>query len=556
MNKKQQLIITMLEEAKRGFDLHRSDFEVLEQGFLNILPNELIEDLKKRNKSHIAPKIIQAKIRRIVIAILKTYFENDELARLVPVFEQYREDAEKLQLALDHWLSRRINLYSRLKPVMYDACVYGLCCAKVYWSDTLKVQRVKIKDIYIDPNAESTFDIQYVVNRVYTTLGKLKKQFGNRKIFKNYVGDYDGDNKVSTEYVGDATRILVYELYRFEGGTWRVSTLLPDYTFLRTDVPLKDGLPFVFGTVDPQFVRINETGTVEAYGASIVEPMIPLQDTYTVLRNQQIDAVNEQLNPRFLVTKTSGLNQKDVAGNKRVIVANNIDNVRELPKPNINQSLFATDKLDVEMQEVSGITKFAQGMADKHLNSTATGISILTQESNEVIADIIRSLNESFFEPLIARMVKLIYKYDTNPLLYDVDRSKNILFKVAINAGVGATNKEVMLNNITTAEQTALQVIGVAAKLGDMDKVRKYLDVLDELYTKKVATIGLKSLIPMLKEENGTRGTQGATGGAEAAGGAGEQHGVSAIPLGDVAEGAGAIPRGDESEFNGFFEGA
>ena len=556
MNKKQQLIVTMLEEAKRGFDLHRNDFEILEQGFLNILPDELLEHLKKRGKSHIAPKIIQAKVRRIVISILKTYFENDELAKLVPVFEQYREDANKLQLALDHWLSRRINLYSRLKPAMYDACIYGLCCAKVYWSDTLKVQRVKIKDIYIDPNAESTFDIQYVVNRVYTTIGKLKKQFGNRKIFKNYVGDYDGDNKVSTEYVGDATRILVYELYRQEGGKWYVSTLLPDYTFLRTDVPLKDGLPFVFGTVDPQFVRINEMNTVEAYGASIVEPMIPLQDTYTVLRNQQIDAVNEQLNPKFVATKTSGINQKDVVGNKRVITANDISQIRELPKPNIHQSVFATDKLDVEMQEVSGITKFAQGMADKNLNSTATGITILTQESNEVVADIIRSLNESFFEPLIARMVKLIYKYDTNPLLYDVDRSKNILFKVSINAGVGATNKEVMLNNITTAEQTALQIIGVAAKLGDMDKVRKYLDVLDELYAKKVATIGLKSLIPLLKEDNGARRDEGTADRPAEAGGAGEQSDVQALPVGDVGEGAGAVPGIDESEFNGFPEGA
>lgn len=554
MNKKQQLIVTMLEEAKRGFDLHRGDFEALERGFLNLLPDELIADLEKRKKSHIAPRIIQAKIRRIVISILKTYFENDELAKLVPVFDQYREDSKKLQQALDHWLSRRINLYSRLKPAMYDACVYGLCCAKVYWSDTLKIHRVKIKDIYIDPNAESTFDIQYVVNRVYTTLGKLKKQFGNRKIFQNYVGDYEGDGKVSTEYVGDASRVLVYELYRFENGKWRVSTLLPDHTFLRTDVELKDGLPFVFGTVDPQFVRIDEQNSVEAYGASIVDAMIPLQDTYTVLRNQQIDAVNEQLNPKFVATKTSGLNQKDVVGNKRVITANDINQIRELPKPNINQSVFATDKLDVEMQEVSGITKFAQGMADKNLNSTATGITILTQESNEVVADIIRSLNESFFEPLIARMVKLIYKYDTNPLLYDVDRSKNILFKVSINAGVGATNKEVMLNSITTAEQTALQIIGLAAKLGDMQKVRKYMDVLDELYAKKVATIGLKSLIPILKEDDG--GDQRAKSGPGGAGEAPEQPDVSTLFAGDVAEGTGAVPGVDEPGADGLPEGA
>lgn len=509
MNKKQQLIVTMLQEAKKGFDLHRSDFDILERGFLNILPDEVAEELKKRKKSMITPKIIKSKVRRIVISVLKTYFENDEFAKLVPVFDSFKDDTERLQKALNHWTTRRINLYSRVKPIIYDACVYGLCCAKVYWSDTLKVNRVKIDDIYIDPNAESIFDIQYVVNRVYTTIGKLKKKFGNKKIFQNYVGDYGGDNKVSSEYIGDATRIMLYELYRFQDGQWRVSTILPDYTFLRTDEPLKDGLPFIFGIIDPQFVRISESNVVEAYGGSIVEPMIPLQDEYTVIRNQQIDAINEQLNLRFLATKTSGINQKDVVSNKKVITANDISTIKELPKPNINQSVFAVDRLDVEMQEVSGITKFNQGMADKNLNSTATGITILTQESNEVVADITRSLNESFFEPLISRMVRLIYKYDENPLLYGVDRSKDIKFKVSINAGIGATNKEVLLNSITTAEQTALQILNTAANLGDAGMAKKYLSLLDELYSKKLAAIGFKDLIHRKEVNDGRAGSDG-----------------------------------------------
>ncbi len=546
MNKKQQLIMKMMDESKKGFDKYKKEFAILENGFLNVLSDELTAKLEERGKSALTPKIVKAKIRRIVIGILKTYFENDRFAQLKSIFDDESEDVPKLQEALDHWIDKRINLYSRIKPMMYDACIYGLCCAKIYWvNKTMKINRVKIRDIFLDPNAESVFDLQYVVHRTFSTVGKLTRQFGKKKLIEQNAGNtsdsFGGVSKISTEFIGDATRVLVHDVYRLQDGKWYVSTIIGENTFLRTDEPLKDGLPFVFGIIDPQFTTIAEKNIVEAYGSSLVEPMIPLQDEYTVLRNQQIDATNEQLNVKFMATKMAGLNYKDILSNKKVITANDLNQVRELPQPNINQSIFNADRLDTEMQEVSGVTKFNQGMHDKSLNQTATGMSILTQEGNEVIADIIRSLNESFFEPLIARMVKLIYKYDENPLLYGVDRKKSIRFKVFIDAGAGATNKEVKLNNITTAEQTALQIVNVSAQLGDIEKAKKYLEVLDELYAQKLATIGLRNVAKTLKEDTDGRDrdadTDDATSGAFGAfGGAGEtqdQQGLEMVYGGD-----------------------
>jgi hypothetical protein len=274
--------------------------------------------------------------------------------------------------------------------------------------------------------------------------------------------------------------------------------------------------------------------------------MIPLQDEYTALRNKQLEAVDKQLTPQFLATKMSGLKEADLNSNKKKIEVSDLSMVKELPQPNINQSIFNVEKLDQEMQEVSGVTKFMQGIASGAAQ-TATGMTILTQESNEIIADIIRSLNESFFEPLIARMVRLIYKYDENPLLYGLDRSKDIKFKVVINAGVGATNKEVLLNNITTAEQTAMQMVSIAANLGDAEKAKRYLEVLDELYSKKLAVIGFKGIAHTFKG-----GVDGERRDAE---GAAQEHraGEEEQGVGDVLDGAqGAleqfIPIGDGYE--------
>lgn len=501
-------VLQLIDEAKKGFDRHRGEFETLEAGYLNLLPDKQIKSLRERRKSHIAPKLIRAKVRRVAISVMKTYFENDRFAVISPeqATRELIEDVEKVQGRLDTWTTKKINLYSRFKPVVIDALVYGTPIVKIWWDDGLRVSRVKLKDFHIDPNATSIFDIQYGVHRISTTVGRLKKQYRRKGInWKNYIGQSES-NKIVTDDIGDASRVEVLEVYRFEGGKWLVSTILPDETFLRVDVPLKDGLPFIVGNVEPQFVRIGEQGTVEAYGGSFIEPMIPLQEEYTVTRNQQIDAIDATFNQRFLASKESGLNERDLISNRKKITVSNLDMVKELPVPRIDPSIFGIDRLDSEMQEVSGVTKYNQGLNDKaNLNQTATGVSILTEEGNAVIADITRALNESLFEPAIRRMVRLIWKYDSSPDLYGIDRTKVPMLHVQINAGVGALSNELLLNNISAAEGTALQQVQLRTSVGDGDGVSRYLNALDALYLEKLKALKLKTVIPILKGETDER---------------------------------------------------
>ena len=516
INKKTR-ILTLIDEAKKGYDLYRKDFTLLESAYLNILAPELLEDLKSRRKSHITPQIIRAKVRKVAISVMKTYFENDEFAKLTPdsINPNEIDDIRRLQKALDVWTTKRINLYTRFKPIVNDALVYGTPVVKVYWNDGLRVSRVKIRDFYLDPNATSVYDIQYCVHRVFTTVGRLRKQFGRKFKWRDYVGQTDAAGKVSIIDIGDASRVEVMDVYRFEGGKWLVSTVLPDQTFIRIDEELKDGLPFIVGNVEPQFVRIDDPNVVEAYGASFIEPMIALQEEYTITRNQQVDAIDKLFNPQYLATKTSGLNERDLMSGRKKVTVSQLTEVQQIPIPRIDPSMFQVDRLDSEMQEVSGITKYNQGLNDsKNLNQTATGVSILTEEGNAVISDIIRALNESLFEPAIRRMVRLIYKYDTSPNMIGIDRSRNLRFFVTINAGVGAVNNEILLNNISAAEGTAMQNAKLHAELQDFEGTKRYLDVLDELFAEKLKALKLKSLIPTLKGElNGREPDQDDGGG-------------------------------------------
>lgn len=495
----------LIDESKKGYDLYRNSFYELEQGYLNNLSPEVLKSLKSRRKSHIAPKIIKAKVRKVMISVMKTYFENDEFAKLVPEYSTAEgwEDVEKLQKALDNWTTKRINLYTRFKPSVIDGLVYGTPIIKIYWSGKhLAVTRVKIKDLYIDPNATNVFDIQYCVHRVFSTVGKLRAQFGRKFKWKNYIGQTDDMGKVSTTDIGDASRVEVHDVYRFQNGKWLVSTVLPDQTFIRTDVPLKDGLPFIIGNIDPQFVGINEPNAVEAYGASFIESMIPLQEEYTITRNQQIDAIDKTFNPQYMATKTSGLNENDLASGRKKVLVSQLGEVEQVQIPRIDPSIFHTDRIDSEIQEVSGVTKASQGLTDSGSKyQTATGMSILSEEGNVVVGDIIRALNESFFEPAIRRMVRLIYKYDETPLLYEVDRMKDVKFFVSINAGVGAVNGEILLNNITQAEGSAMQNAKTHMEMQDIEGAKRYLATLDKLFEEKLKALRLKNIIPTLKGE-------------------------------------------------------
>ena len=518
MSKKEERILLLIDEAKKGYDYYRTSFEMLEAGYLNMLSPEMLKSLKSRRKSHITPQVIKAKVRKVVISTLKTYFENDSFAKLTPEYldEESLEDVAKLQKALDSWTTKKMNMYSRFKPCITDALVYGTPIVKIHWSGNgLNVARVKIKDLYLDPNAANIFDIQYAVHKVYTTVGRLRKQFGRRFKWKNFVGQVrdQGDGKISTVDIGDASRVEVMDVYRYQGGKWLVSTVLPDQSFVRIDEPLKDGLPFIIGNIDQQFVGISESNAVEAYGASFIEPMIPLQEEYTITRNQQIDAIDKIFNPQYLATKTSGLNEVDLASGRKKVTVGSLSEVQPVPIPRIDPSIFHTDRLDSEMQEVSGVNKANQGMVDANSKyQTATGMSILSEEGNDVISDIIRALNESFFEPAIRRMVRLIYKYDETPLLYGIDRTKNIRYFVSINAGVGAVNNEILLNNISAAEGTAMQNVKLHAELQDMEGAKRYLSTLDALFEEKLKALKLKSVIPILKGENIGTDTDDGTG--------------------------------------------
>ena len=288
-------------------------------------------------------------------------------------------------------------------------------------------------------------------------------------------------------------------MYRKKDNKWYVSTLVED-EFLRGDVELKDSHPFDWGIAFSQFCRVDEEDAIRSYGASYIEPMIAIQKQFIATRNQQMDAIYKQLNPRIMVSRNAGLRDDDLLSNNAKIVVNDLSEIKELPLPNISQSIFDVEKLDEELQEVGGLPKFAQGIASKTDPKSATGVSLMQESGNATIDDIVTTFNESFFEPFVRRIVNLIYKYKISDKFKGVDRDEILKLNIKINAGMGVANKDMKINGIQSAKQSLLSMQNLAVQQGLAQKSYEYLNALDAITIEELKLLGMKNIESRIQE--------------------------------------------------------
>ena len=501
-------IIALRDGAISGFQKHLMEFIELERGYINVLSNAQRKSLIRRQKSALTPNLIKPKVDLLVRDVMKSFFSSDELAEITE-YEGSNENDKKTTVALVKELkdfSRDRNLYSKCKPVVRDSLVYGTAISKVYWSsreNTVKIEQPKLDSIYLDPYAPSIHDIRFLVHRVNSmTIADLEAQYRVHIDWERYVNDsLIGNKQYNQSYdINKYQRIEFHEVYRKKGNKWYVTTILNDDTILRLDKYLKDGLPFIPSVLDPQFVMLSEpVMPTRAYGGAFIAPLLSLQKEHTVKRNQQIDATDIQLNQRFITTKNSGLREDDLASNRKKIVVDDIANIRELPIPRLNDSIFDTNKVEAEAEQISGVTKFSQGIIAGR-EKTAREVRAIENQGSSVVDDLNRAFNENFFRPLIRRIVMLIYKYKSSVNFVGIDRSRGLRHKIIINVGVGSTNKLIASENNDVAINAVMQSMQAFLQINDIERAKKYALMLDELNMEKMKLLGQDTIIEKVKK--------------------------------------------------------
>jgi hypothetical protein len=519
-------LLETLEKAEQGFSLHRDDFERWKRAYDGDLDYDLAQSLRSRNKSSVIVQKIKAKVLAVKKSIDKNFYANERLI-LISAIDKNDEErvsvAERLQERLEVWTQQQASVRDLTGKNILDALIFGTSIARVYWhNDMPTIEHCEIDSVWFDPDANNFANISYLVHNVKTTFAAIANFAAFDKEVLDEIAASLGDAP-ATSYP-----VEIQDVYTKDEEGWKVSTFFERGKPLRIDDKLKDGLPFICGYIRHKATMQNEV-TTRVYGDSLVSVMEALQLAINARENQRLDAVDEQLNPRFLATTASGLSEAAIVTRRRKLEVNDLNAVQPMPQPNVQAAFLEIDALDTELQEVSGVVKFSQGLGGDSLDRTATGVSIRTQETNEQIEQYIQAFSETFFEPLARRAAQLFYRYGTDFGLANIDRDPPFRFWVNVNAGIGAANRQTRLNGLTQSIAVLQPLIQAYANLGDQTTVQALLDANLKLAIETFTLNGIKNASDYLDYDEIKKQKELANGNYDGSGSDGDINGILGV---------------------------
>lgn len=488
-------VIRYYDVAEAGYLLYQDDFYKLLDIYRGELPQRLKEELAKNEKSHLAYRKAKAITDRFHAGVKSTYFSNDQFANVgsYDVTEEAEALAKARQKAFDfHW-KHTIHPYRPFNQSSLEGGIYGTGASKVYWDsskDTPKMEHVSVHDVWFDPDASSIEDARFIIHRFRKSkmdIVNLKKagifngKFDIESLSLNSAGGRDGT--LSSMTTTDHSRIELFDIYYKRNTGWFVSTVHQKSVLLRREVKLNDGQPFIVGNIKEQMWD-NRESAVRIYGDTFLSSIDTLQMELNARVNQQLDAIALNNNPKYFTETATGLDDRDLkTGAGRQVILTNIALKEQIPPPSVPMLSQDVDRIALHMEEATGIKSLTGDSQSAMVNrQTAHGMEILSNESNVMPDSYIRSWNETFVEPLISRMIDLIWKHSTRSWLFkNISRITKEDFFVSVNAGLGSTSRSIQIQGNDKLFQQFMAV-------QDMENARRVIKDTLPLYGKKNVT--------------------------------------------------------------------
>ena len=375
----------------------------------------------------------------------------------------------------------QVNAQSmQVQPVALDNFrvwrnVHGKKLIKSYSGPLVEV--ISPEDFYMDPEAKSIEDAQFVIHRVWRTYGYLKEKerdgiYSNVDEVKAWL-DRDKESYINSEraqrynsadaidpanYAIDSEdkQIARHKLEVFEW--WGLLDLTDEgyqepylvvfcgETILRMELnPYGHGQP-PFEVLRPMLDPFKFTGV------SIPELVGEFQAVKTALFRQILDNVSYQNNGAWLVNRNAGVDINALLNMRpNTIVRSNITSgaVVPLTPPNLQgYPLTMIELVDSMLQKRTGVTSYNQGLDANSLNKTATGITKIMDASVQRIELQARVMAETGIKPAFQKILMLNQQFMDQTVVIRVfnkplEISPDDLigdFDVSVDVG-GATSK-------------------------------------------------------------------------------------------------------------------
>lgn len=493
---KSDQIQNLISTAQSGYDYYKKFFLEAEDAFFMRMDPILKKYLEDNNMSNLYFPKINAKCKRITDSLSETYFNNDKFSKLSEYINSDPKVIEKWQEANDHY-TELINLYKTFLPIFQEAPYIGTSIAKVYWSGKqCRIDKMSVEDVWFDPNARTDADVRYIVENIYMTKGDIKA-LQKSKIYSHKV---DVDKTFNESKPSE--RFKLQEVYFLEDGKWKVTTVYNGSVFLRENIELRDGHPFVWGYLMPQMKSINENSTyVCCYGEPVINSIIPLQYEFNETRNRIIDGTRQHLQPKIIAARSAGISRADIETVGKPIFANSTAGITVVPPPNLVSAQQNVVAIDTDMSETVGVSPNQNGISGLK-NQTATESSIMSNEGSVRMQGYIRTFNETFFEKVFERLAMLVWYYGDAMFFTGIDRTELPSYKVSLNTGIGALNKEVQKQGLTQAYQLIGQQFQMYASIQDQEGVTRMAKASEKVVKEILPLVGVKNVDEFLGEEH------------------------------------------------------
>lgn len=197
-----------------------------------------------------------------------------------------------------------------------------------------------------------------------------------------------------------------------------------------------------------------------------------VQHSKTAIIRQMIYNIAQGNDSKMAIDPAALVDINDVLQNAQFIrVKGNVNEaIMPLPASQLQSWTFnMLEYLDTVKENRTGITKYNQGLDSNSLNKTATGISIITQQSNQRLELIARIFAETGMTELFRFLIKLnqlfvnqalVIRLTNGPMQIDpsdLDGS----FDLLVNAGMGAGAKQTNLQNLQLVRELSTQLAEV-----------------------------------------------------------------------------------------------
>jgi hypothetical protein len=227
----------------------------------------------------------------------------------------------------------------------------------------------------------------------------------------------------------------------------------------------------------PYVMGVAQIEAHKVYPPSPAELGEQVQREINEVANQRLDNVKLVLNKRYITKRGAQVDTKSLVRNvpASVTFANDPDkDIRTLEWNDVTGSSYQEgDRLNVEYDELVGNFSQSSVMTNRKLNETVGGMAMMNQGASQMSEYTIRTLTETWVEPVLNQLSELEAEYETdetilalagtkagieNPEGADYQGMMSEDLTLTVSVGMGATDPMMRLNKLLAGVQAMVQL--------------------------------------------------------------------------------------------------